>query len=210
MTRWKFYSAPATCGLAVHIALEEAQADYELVRLNFAQAEQQSPAYLALNPKGRVPALVTKQGVLTETAALLVFIAQRFPQARLAPLDDVFAFARMQAFNSFLASTVHVAHAHGRRGKRWADDEQAIAAMKAKMPANMRQCAQMLQDQVAGPYVLGEHYSVADAYLYTVAGWLPGDGVDLAEFPVLADHRHRVGQRPAVLRAETAAAAPAP
>jgi glutathione S-transferase len=67
---------------------------------------------LAINPKGRVPALVTHADILTETPAILAYIAQRYPQANLAPLDDPFAFARMQAFNSYLCSTVHVAHAH--------------------------------------------------------------------------------------------------
>ncbi len=82
--------------------------------------QQNSPEYLAINPKGRVPSLVTDQGVLTETPAMLAFIAQSFPAAKLAPLDDAFAFAKMQAFNSYLCSTVHVAHAHKGRGPRWA------------------------------------------------------------------------------------------
>jgi glutathione S-transferase len=73
-----------------------------------------------------VPALVTDDGILTETPAILAYLAQRFPQAKLAPLDDPFAFAMVQAFNSYLCSTVHVAHAHRMRGTRWADDPAAI------------------------------------------------------------------------------------
>jgi glutathione S-transferase len=206
MSRWTFYNAAHTCGQAVHIALEEAQADYDLVLLNFAATQQRSPDYLAINPKGRVPALVTQHGVLTETPALLVFIAQRFEQARLAPLHDAFAFARMQEFNSYLASTVHVAHAHGRRANRWADDESAMAAMRAKMPANMTACAQHLESLLTGPYVLGDDYSVADAYLFTVAGWLPADGVDMSALPRLSAHQQRIGQRAAVQRALAAVA----
>jgi glutathione S-transferase len=79
-----FY-APTACSLASHIALEEAQADFEARRVDFAAGEQRSPDYLAINPKGRVPALVTPRGVLTETPAILAFIAQSFPEARLAP-----------------------------------------------------------------------------------------------------------------------------
>src|SRR5947209_4761663 len=121
----KLYYAADTCSLASHIALEEAGADYVLARVSFAQNEQRSPEYLAINPKGRVPAMLTDRGILTETPAMLVFIAQSFPQAGLAPLDDPFAFAELQGFNSFLCSTLHVAHAHRMRGHRWADDEAA-------------------------------------------------------------------------------------
>ena len=88
-----FFYSPGTCALASHIALEDAGASYELKRLDFRKSEQQSPDYLAINPKGRVPTLRTPRGVLTETPAILAFVAQSFPEARLAPLDDPFAFA---------------------------------------------------------------------------------------------------------------------
>lgn len=202
MERWTYYTAPGTCALAAHIALHEAGANFEVVKLDFGAQQQQSAEYLAINPKGRVPALRTPQGVLTETPALLTFIAQRFPEAALAPLDDAFAFARLQEFNSYLASTVHVAHAHKRRGARWADDAAAIEAMRLKVPQTMTACAQLLEAQLGGaPWVLGERYSVADSYLFTLTGWLEGDGVDMAQFPALQAHHQRVGQRPAVQRA---------
>jgi glutathione S-transferase len=201
MSRWTFYTAPGTCALASHIALREAGADFELVKLDFGIGQQQSAGYLAINPKGRVPALVTDEGVLTETPALLAFIAQRHPHASLAPASDDFAYARMQEFNSFLAATVHVAHAHKRRGARWADDPAAIQAMRAKVPQSMTACAELIEARLTGPWVLGERYSVADAYLYTISGWLEGDGVDLARFARIVDHRQRVGERPAVKRA---------
>ncbi len=116
-----FY-APRTCALASHIGLEEAGATYEARRVDFTSAEQTKPEYLAINPKGRVPALLTERGVITETPAVLAYIAQTYPAARLAPLDDRFAFAELQAFTNYLCSTVHVAHAHRFRGVRWADD----------------------------------------------------------------------------------------
>ena len=101
----KLYYAPHTCALASHIALEQAGADYEAIRVDFASDGQRSPEYLKINPKARVPALVTDRGVLTETPAILAFVAQRFPESGLAPLDDAFAFAQVQAFNSYLCST---------------------------------------------------------------------------------------------------------
>jgi glutathione S-transferase len=201
MTRWTFYTAPGTCALATHIALLEAGAKFELAMLDFGSQQQQSPAFLAINPKGRVPALATEQGVLTETPALLAFVAQFFPQARLAPLDDVFAMARLHEFNSYLASTVHVAHAHKRRGARWTDDAAAMESMRLKVPQTMSACAALMQAQIAGPFVLGAQFSVADAYLYTITSWLEGDGVDLAAFPGLVAHSALVGARPAVQRA---------
>ena len=76
--------------------------EYDAVRLDFRTNDQRKPEYLAINPKGRVPALVTDDGVLTETPAILVFVAQRFPSAGLVPTADPFAFARVQAFNSYL------------------------------------------------------------------------------------------------------------
>lgn len=193
--------APRTCALAAHIALIEAGADYTLKRLDFSKAEQTSPAYLAINPKGRVPALITPQGILTETPALLTYIAQTHPAARLAPFDDAFAFARLQAFCSYLAASLHVAHAHGPRGSRWADDPAAIQAMKAKVPQTVTEGFVMVESLLEGPFVLGESHSIADAYLYTMATWIEGDGVDTSRIPRVMAHRAMMAARPAVIRA---------
>jgi glutathione S-transferase len=195
----KLYYAADTCSLASHIALEEAGADYALARISFPQNEQRSPDYLAINAKGRVPAMVTNRGILTETPAMLVFIAQSFPHARLAPLDDAFAFAEVQAFNSFLCSTLHVAHAHRMRGHRWADDEAAIAAMKRKVPDSVGACYDLIERHMfRGPWVMGGDYTICDPYLFTIAQWMEGDGVDPARFPRVADHRRRMSERAAV------------
>src|ERR1700724_1516759 len=144
----KLYYARGTCALASHIALEEAGADYAVKRIDFAKEEQSQPDYLAINPKGRVPALVTDAGILTETPAILAFIAQSFPQARLAPLDDPFAFAQVQAFNSYLCSTLHVAHAHRMRGRRWVDDAGASAEMKRKVPESVGACYELIEGRM--------------------------------------------------------------
>jgi glutathione S-transferase len=198
----KFYYAPRTCALASHIALEEAGAKYDTVRLDFGQDEQRKSDYLKVNPKGRVPALATDKGILTETPAILAFIAQSFPAANLAPLDDPFAFARVQAFTSYLCATVHVAHAHRRRASRWADDPAAIEAMQKKVPQSVGAVYALIEDgMLAGPWVMGETYTICDPYLFTVSGWLEGDGVDLSKLPRVMEHRKRVSERPAVKRA---------
>lgn len=196
---FKLYYAPGTCALASHIALEEAGAAYTTERLDFRNNQQNSAEYLAINPKGRVPALVTDRGILTETPAMLAFIAQSFPQARLAPFDDAFAFAQAQAFNSYLCSTVHVAHAHKMRGSRWAREESSFADMKRKVPETMGASFALIErDMPRGPWVMGEQYTICDPYLFTLALWLEGDGVDLANLPKVADHRRRMSERPAV------------
>jgi glutathione S-transferase len=195
----KLYYAAHTCALASHIALEDAGAEYSTVRINFATEEQRKPEYLAINPKARVPSLVTERGILTETPAMLAFIAQSFPKARLAPLDDPFAFAEVQAFNSYLCATLHVAHAHRMRGYRWADDPSAIEAMKRKVPDSVSACYELIESKMLrGPWVMGDAYTICDPYLFTVAQWMEGDSIDPARFPKVRDHRQRMSERAAV------------
>lgn len=195
-----FYYAAGTCALASHLALEHAGARYEAVRLDFKAQQQRSPEYLRVNPKGRVPALATDRGVLTETPALLLFIAQSFPESGLAPLDDAFLLAKMNEFNAYLCATVHVNHAHKGRGYRWVEPEDtaAIEAMRRKVPRTMTESFTLIEEQMLqGPWVLGERFSTCDLYLFTIAGWLEGDGVDIARFPKVADHYRRVQALPA-------------
>ncbi|MBO0140599.1 glutathione S-transferase family protein [Agrobacterium sp. Ap1] len=197
-----FYFSPGSCALASHIALAESGLPYQVKKLNFAEGEQRSEAYLAINPKGRVPALVTDKGVVTETVAILGYIAQAAPEARLAPLADPFLFAKMQAFNAYMASTVHVAHAHGRRGYRWADQETSFEDMKNKLPQVMSECFRIIEDgMLEGPYVLGDHYSTADPYLFLMSGWLKSDRVEIADFPRVHAHYRMMLERPAVQKA---------
>lgn len=198
----RLYYATGTCALATHIALEEAGAPYEAVKVDFGAQVQRSPEYLAVNPKGRVPALVTDTGTLTETPALLCYVAQQFPLAELAPLSDPFTLGRIQEFNSYLCATVHVAHAHGRRGARWADDAAAHESMSRKVAANMTECFDLIESKfLEGPWVMGERYTIADPYLFTIASWLEGDGVDTTRLPKVMEHRRRMLARPAVQRA---------
>jgi glutathione S-transferase len=198
----KLYYAPGTCALASHIALEEAGAEYAAERLSFKVNQQNSPEYLAINPKGRVPSLMTDRGFLTETPAILAYIAQSFPKAKLAPFDDPFAFAQVQAFNSYLCSTVHVAHAHGRRGARWATEESSFADMKRMVPKTVGACFALIEQQMlSGPWVMGDSYTICDPYLFTISQWLEGNGVDIASTPKVADHFKRMAERPAVRKA---------
>ncbi len=195
----RLYYAPGSCARASHIALREAGADFELKLVDFASAEQRTAAYQEINPKGRVPALATDRGMLTETPAILGFIAQSFPAAGLAPAEDAFQMARLQSFNAYLCGTVHVAHAHIRRGERWADDPAAIAEMKRKAPEVVAACFELMERELfTGPWVLGEEFSVADPYLFTITQWLPIHGLDAADYPKIHAHAERMLARPAV------------
>lgn len=198
----KLYYSPGSCALASHIALLDAGAAHEAIRVSFNDEEQKKPAYLAINPKARVPSLVTDNGILTETPAILAYVAQTHPDKKLAPLNDAFAFAQVQAFNSYLCSTVHVAHAHGRRGARWVDDESAMAAMKRKVPQTMADCFSLIEKtMIRGPWVMGERYTICDPYLYTISTWLKGDGVDIAKFPKVSAHFAAMNERTSVREA---------
>jgi glutathione S-transferase len=203
----KLYFSPGSCSLASYIALEEAGAEYSAERIDFAANQQKSPEYLAINPKARVPAMITDRGVLTETPAILAYIAQSYPKAKLAPLDDPYAFAQLQAFNSYLCSTVHVAHAHKGRGTRWADDPAAIAEMKRKVPESMSAAFDLVEKGMHGPWAMGDRYTVSDPYLFTLSGWMEGDNLDLSRYPKVMDHRRRMLQRPAVNKVVDAVAA---
>jgi glutathione S-transferase len=198
----KLFYGKGACSRASHITLEEAGAEFEAIRMNLKDGEQRKPEYLALNPKGRVPTLVTDRGVLTETPAVLVYIAQTHPRANLLPRDDPFAFGQIQSFNSYLCSTVHVAHAHKQRGARWTDDPAALAALTANVPKTVAACFELIESEMfKGPWVMGDAFTICDPYLFTIAQWLESDSIDPKRFPKVYDHRHRMSERPAVQRA---------
>ena len=198
------YYAPDTISLATHILLEEVGAIYSTARIDFKTTQQRSPEYLKINPKGRMPALVTDRGILTETPAMLVFVAQSLGRPDLALIDDPFAFAQVQAINAFLCSSLHINHAHRMRGPRWVDanDSAAIAAMQRHVPVSVSANYDLIErDMLKGPWVMGERYTICDAYLFTLAQWLEQDGVDPKRVPKVIDHRRRVGERAATKKA---------
>jgi len=192
----KLYLAPNTIAVAVAIALEEADLDYDVQLVDFSKSEQQSEAYAAINSKGRVPALETQGTILTEAGAILEYVASRAPH--LLP-DDPLAAARAHSVMYYLASTMHVNHAHKMRSHRWADHEKSWADMAAKVTETMAGSAEFVEAEcLAGPYVLGEVFSIADAYLYPVCRWLPGDGVEIAGYPKISSFLQAMENRTSV------------
>ncbi len=184
----KLYYSKKSCAYAPHILLYDAEADFEVYHVDFENEEQKSEKFLSINKKGRVPVLLTPEGILTENPAILYYIAQKYPKKQLAPIDP-FSLGEAQAFNMFLASTVHVAHAHKNRGSRWVDDKEAEKKMSAKVTSNMFLYASMIEDHyLKEPFVLGDCYSMCDPYLALITRWLGMDGVSLDDFPKLKAH----------------------
>lgn len=195
----KLFYTPATISIAVAITLEEAGLAYDPIKVDFATAEQTKPAYLELNPKGRVPTLISDTGaVLTETGALLDYIAALAPEAGLIP-DHPELAAHMRGVMYYLASTMHVAHAHKLRGSRWADHQFSFEDMTAKVPETMRACAAYVEeDALRGDFVTGNAISIADPYLFVVCNWLEGDGVAVCDFPRIGAFMDRMETRNSV------------
>lgn len=197
----KLFYGPNACSLASHIALAEAGAEYQAVRLDLKAGDQRRPDYLAVNPKGRVPALVTPRGTLTESPVILGWVAQMFPNAHLRPDGDFFAFSRMQSFNLYLATAIHVTFAHLIRAERYADSEAARAEIRAKVPSSLAAQWKLIEDRLGDgrPWVMGNQYTVADCYLYVFARWLERDGAGgSADMPLTRAHRARMQARAAV------------
>ena len=135
----KLHYAPRTISVAVAIALEETGTAYEPVRVDFATSQQTQHAYLQINPKARVPALEIPNGILTETPAIIEYVAPD-----LVP-DDPFAAAKMRELISYLNGTMHPHHAHGLRGSRWAAEQSSFDDMKRQLPLRMADCCAYLE-----------------------------------------------------------------
>ncbi|ACA18150.1 Glutathione S-transferase domain [Methylobacterium sp. 4-46] len=199
----RLYYSPGACSLAPHVALEETGAPFEPVRVNLAAGEQRQASYLAINQKGRVPALAEGAWVLTENPAVLRYIARRFPEAGLWP-EDPRGEAACAEWLAWLASTVHVAYAHVRRAERYAGEEAAIAEVQARGREACFDLWTMIEVGLSrGGWALGERYSVADPYLlvFWIWGRGPALGYEMARlFPHWTAHARRMAARPAVQR----------
>ncbi|QBX38323.1 glutathione S-transferase [Brevundimonas sp. S30B] len=194
----KLYYSPGACAMASHFALEEAGADYELVKIDLKKGEQKTPEYLAINPAGVTPALVTSRGVLTENVAIVGYVAQTHPDAKLAPTDDSFAFGKMQSVNAWLGSSLHPAI-----GKvLFSRPPLEGAAREAALKLALEKYDLAEQHLLKGPWVTGEAYTVADGYLSVFTRWArQADLLDKGRYPQLNAHLDAVQARPAAIRA---------
>lgn len=203
-TPFRLFYSNGACSLAPHIALEETGAPFEAIRVDLAAGEQHSPEFLHINPKARVPALVAGDWVLTENPAILQCIARTYPESRLWP-EALRDQARVTEWLAWIASTVHVAYAHVRRAERYADSAAALDDVRAKGMANCRDLWRAVDARLgAGPWAIGDQYSVADAYLLVFWTWGRGAvlGFDMArDLPCWTAHARRMAERSAVRRA---------
>ncbi len=179
----KLYFSPMTSSLATHIALIECNAPHELVPTLMAKQETRAPAYLAINPAGKVPALVTDSGhILTEVAATLYYIAKTYPAAGLWPESDLEAQADVISWMSFVASTMHGSRARG--------------------PEHVAEAFDIANKRLAGrDWAIGR-YSIADIHLFRVYWrFRPGMNAAPGTYPALEAHHDRMMARPAVKKA---------
>ncbi len=205
----KLFYSPGACSLAPHIALEEAGANFTTTLVDFKSSEQRNPAYLKINPKGRVPAIAIGEWTLSENPAILQFIAQSYPDAKLWPTDPQVA-AKCLEWMAWLSSGVHVTYAHIRRAERYATSEVALADVRAKGTISTREIwgdvetrMAALASSGAGPWIAGEQFTVTDAYAFVFWTWGRGQhlGYDMAkDFPAWTAHARRMAARPAVER----------
>ena len=209
----KLYYAPGACSLAPHIVLEEVGDRFELSRVDLAANQQNSPEYLRVNPKARVPALIDGDWVLTEVPAILRYIAARHPAAGLWPWDPR-EEARCAEWLNWLSSTIQPAFVHVRRAARYASDPRAVEDVAATGKKNAYDLWRMVDEKIGeGPWVLGERYSVADALLivYWVWGRGPVLGFNMTDdFPRWSAHARRLAARPAVQKAFATEGLPLP
>ena len=138
--------------------------------------------------------MVTAGGTLTETAAVLEYIAPNMLPR------DAFESAKHREISYYLAATMHINHAHKLRGYRWADLETSYEDMRAKVPQTMAESCAYVEDVIVGPYIFGAQFTLADAYLFVITQWLAGDGVEIQNYPKLAQLQRSVAARPSVAR----------
>ncbi|MDB4224029.1 glutathione S-transferase family protein [Granulosicoccus sp.] len=197
------YTSPTSIGVVSHIALEESALPFSIVSVDFASKQQTSAEYLEINPKARVPSLIVDKGIITETPAILTYLAQMAPDSSIGLPDDPFEHAQIQSFNAYLCSTAHVAHAHKMRGSRWVDDQAALSALTQNVPKTMALCFDMIEQQMfKGPWVHGTGFTISDPYLYRISSWAEIDGVEINNYPKIRAHREAMAQRDSVRAVE--------
>lgn len=175
------YFAPGSSSMAVHIALHEVGAKFDIRPISLANKQTQTPEFRAMNPAAQVPTLLIDGRVLTEVAGILYYLARRYPEAKLFPLGDIEAEAQVVSWMSFLASNVHIARRSGDEAGR-----AAFALAEARLGAR--------------DWAVGEAYSIADIHLFRLF-WRFGNGFKRGEgdFPNLTRHYERMMARPAVI-----------
>lgn len=195
----KLYYAPGACSTASHIGLEESGAAYDSQALSFAKAEQKTPEYLRINPRGRVPALVIDEGTIVENTAILDYVAARYAP-HLMPSDPV-GRARAISLMAWFSNNVHPAFTHVGRPERFATDVATHDNIKATGRDNFLAALREIDGMLAGrKWILGDAFSVVDGYALVFYGWGKRIGLPVEELKNYTAWKDRMLARPAVRR----------
>lgn len=195
-----FYS-PGACSLVPHIALEEAGAEFEPVRVTLAHGEHLKPEYQAINPHARVPALATGGGVITENIAVLNYIADLFGAEGSIPRGDALRAARCNELVGWFSSSVHIAFAQVWRAERFSRDETVQPAIQQGGREVLAQQFAEIDGLCAESWLVEGAFTAADGYALTFFRWGRRIGFDMAAYRGWAELCGRILERPAVLRA---------
>jgi glutathione S-transferase len=201
----KLYMKPGACSLAAHIALREAGLLFDLVKVDLATKKTEDGRdFLAVNPKGQVPTLeLDEGGILTEGAVILQYVADQAPERALIPPPGGLARYHAQEWLNFVGTELHKTFTPLFR-------PTTPDAFKAIVKDNIAAKFTVLDRHLAGHrFLMGEEFTVPDAYCFVVAGWAKPMGIDLARWPHLAAYVARIAERPAVRDARAAEGLPA-
>lgn len=197
----KLYYATGTCSLSPLIVAHEAAIPLELVRVDIRKSPHVTETgndYSEVSPNGYVPALVLDQGtVLTEGVAIVQYLADLKPDSGLAPHAGTLERAVLQSWLNFIATELHKMFSPWLFHPEYGTQAQEVA--RARIGERLAHVERHLK--AGGPFLCGKTFTVADAYLFTVAGWSDSTGVDLSSFPQLRDLLGRIRTRPAVMAA---------
>lgn len=199
----KLYYSPGACSLCPDIVLREAGVAFDLVRVNLQKKQlADGTDFLAVNPKGQVPVLALDDGeMFTENAAIIQYLADRYPQAGLAPAAGSSARYHLQEWLSFIGSELHKTFP-ALFIPRYPPEFKPFARQ------TLEQKLAILEQHLAGsPYLMGEKFTVADAYCFAIVIWHKRSDFDLSPWPRLQSYMERIAARPAVREAMNAEAA---
>ncbi len=193
----KLYFSPGACSMSPHIALREAGLGFDMVRVDLGTKQTADGAdFKAINPKGYVPVLALDDGsVLTEGPAIVQYIADQAPASKLAPAAGTLPRYRLMEWLNYITSELH-------KGFSPLFNPKASDEVKAFARDALMQRFDYLSTQLQGKsYLMGETFTVADGYLFTVLSWTKPTQIALSKWPVLSAYSERIAARPAVREA---------
>lgn len=192
-----FYS-PGACSLASHIALEETGKPYKPMETLLSQKQHMTPEYLAVNPRGKVPALIAEGRVITENTAILTYIGLTYPETGMWPTDTIDQM-RCISQMAWFSNTPHISQRAKFRPYRFVEKEEMHDAVSTKAKANYWEEMKEVDGLIAGKkWIMGDNYTVVDPYALVFYGWGMSNGLPMDELKAFTQHKNQMLERPAV------------